>query len=872
MKGRKLRVSVPILLLLCGVFAVSMLGLTPTDVESSDFPSRTERLRGLAEVWGMVYYFHPALADLQKQEAWDSELIRAIPEVEAAETGVEFGMALQKLVSRLGDLCTQILLPKEEDYLRLPIDLKYVNGKTVVWAVGAEVDPLGASILGLKVSEVDGISVDEYLNEWLPYASGETLDLRRQWVYDRLLSRLPEAVIRLQLADGIGGIVELEMRTPTPAVSIAPKTTVESSMIDDDVLWVRIPSLWALVGSAGGYVTGVDLSDYYAGIRGVFTTKGIVIDFRSDGHVFGSPSVASMTLPEMFGRFTKVDGTRAVSLMQREHRGLAPDGGRYTPSVYSSGWRVRDGEMMGESLSNRIPLVFLVDSRSYPMVMPYVAPLQETGVAMILGSIGTTPMAETYLHPLPGGLKLVLRLSIPSETDPLSIVPIDSSPRFESGSDAGLSTALAALRAWDDRDEAVRVDPPGLGALLIDQRLSETTETTREGRLLGLFKLWNAVKYFYAYPDRIDGDWTTLLEEFIPAIEEAQTEADYAKELQRLLVHTQDGHAFMLGRPWHVYPIPPLDIQTIEGETVVVNQMPVLTGVGSVEMLPPGQVILEVNGVPVEEVLRVRLETTPGATQAHRDYCSHQWLLAEIGEDDIDLLIRNELSEQQLVRICRDCPYSGNAELIDPWWFDQGIAYVDLGRIEIDAYTVIVSDLWESAGILIDMRGYPRAGMITAMADLVFSKPTSYLQGRIPIHATPDPRVLESQTSWPQQPVETEAVFDGPIVLLTNVVATSAAETLSMLMQDSGRVVVVGETTSGTNGNVTEVSLPFGVSALFSGMEVRHVDGRPFQGIGIIPDVVVHPTLQGIREGRDEILEKGIEVLHELIARREGEG
>jgi len=31
--------------------------------------------------------------------------------------------------------------------------------------------------------------------------------------------------------------------------------------------------------------------------------------------------------------------------------------------------------------------------------------------------------------------------------------------------------------------------------------------------------------------------------------------------------------------------------------------------------------------------------------------------------------------------------------------------------------------------------------------------------------------------------------------------------------------------------------------------------------VGIVPDIVIKPTIKGIREGRDELLEKAIEII-----------
>ncbi len=72
---------------------------------------------------------------------------------------------------------------------------------------------------------------------------------------------------------------------------------------------------------------------------------------------------------------------------------------------------------------------------------------------------------------------------------------------------------------------------------------------------------------------------------------------------------------------------------------------------------------------------------------------------------------------------------------------------------------------------------------------------------------------------------------------------------------------IVGETTAGTNGNINIVQLPGGYRVVFTGMKVLKHDGSRHHGVGIAPTVPVSPTLAGIGEGRDEQLEKAIEVL-----------
>jgi C-terminal processing protease CtpA/Prc len=77
-------------------------------------------------------------------------------------------------------------------------------------------------------------------------------------------------------------------------------------------------------------------------------------------------------------------------------------------------------------------------------------------------------------------------------------------------------------------------------------------------------------------------------------------------------------------------------------------------------------------------------------------------------------------------------------------------------------------------------------------------------------------------------------------------------------------VTFVGRPSAGTDGNVTNVHLPGGGRFWFTGMRVVDAQGRQLQNVGIEPDVLVHRTQEGVRDGRDEILDAAIEALTRL--------
>ena len=49
---------------------------------------------------------------------------------------------------------------------------------------------------------------------------------------------------------------------------------------------------------------------------------------------------------------------------------------------------------------------------------------------------------------------------------------------------------------------------------------------------------------------------------------------------------------------------------------------------------------------------------------------------------------------------------------------------------------------------------------------------------------------------------------------------------------------------------------------MISGIGVYYPDGRETQRIGIVPDIVIKPTIKGIAAGRDQLIEKAVEIIN----------
>ena len=66
------------------------------------------------------------------------------------------------------------------------------------------------------------------------------------------------------------------------------------------------------------------------------------------------------------------------------------------------------------------------------------------------------------------------------------------------------------------------------------------------------------------------------------------------------------------------------------------------------------------------------------------------------------------------------------------------------------------------------------------------------------------------------------------------------------------------------------IPLPGGLRTMISGIGVFYPDRRPTQRVGILPAREVRPTIAGIRDGRDEVLEAALrEILGDSVPEAE---
>lgn len=127
---------------------------------------------------------------------------------------------------------------------------------------------------------------------------------------------------------------------------------------------------------------------------------------------------------------------------------------------------------------------------------------------------------------------------------------------------------------------------------------------------------------------------------------------------------------------------------------------------------------------------------------------------------------------------------------------------------------------------------------------------------------SPDPAAIALEWAEAEVP-EDPAVSDytGSTLMLINESAFSQAEFSGMMLRAANETLFVGAPTNGANGDVTDIALPGRLRMSFTGNGAEWPNGRRLQRRGLVPDFPVAVTVDGVRSGRDETLERALAII-----------
>jgi len=384
-------------------------------------------------------------------------------------------------------------------------------------------------------------------------------------------------------------------------------------------------------------------------------------------------------------------------------------------------------------------------------------------------------------------------------------------------------------------------------------------------RLLGLFRYWNIIEYYYPYKDVIEEDWDQVLLEFIPKFVQGSDYESYLMTISELTTKIHDSHAVVEDKRGETISTR-FGIYRFPVNFVIFNNQVVISKVLKKCGLEPGDIVLKVGDKDIEEILENRRKYISQSREDMGGLIYYDLFRTNEKYTDV-IVIRNGKTLVVNVKASQK-RISVSVDTRTQAMEDGKIYYINGSLLKAGEIERTVNKWWNTQGLIVDLRNYPSKEIAFKLAEYLIPTKKEFFVASIPNPEVPG----EFYYTVPYvsgKPEETDnrtlkdGVYKGKLVIIINEQTISQGETTVMSLKNTPGSVVLGRPSAGANGDVRCFTLPGNISTTISGFGVFYPDKTTTQRIGIQPDIYVEPTIEGIKEGRDEYIEKAIEIIME---------
>lgn len=379
-------------------------------------------------------------------------------------------------------------------------------------------------------------------------------------------------------------------------------------------------------------------------------------------------------------------------------------------------------------------------------------------------------------------------------------------------------------------------------------------------KLLSLFRYWNIIEYYYPYRTVMGEDWNEVLNEFIPKIIQSDDDLSYKLTLSELTSKIHDSHASindMAGTLYNYWGtnIAPIKFLLVENKIVVTD---IINKYENDCNLKVGDVILEINNKDIFEIIKEKSKYI-SFSRDEAIVNGLKYFLFRTSDDTLDLKIERDGKDLTEEIKCYNLNEVDIGEINGESHelLSDNIGYINPGVLAKGEVAMIMDKFKDTDGIIVDLSYYPSDMITYTMPNYLLPEETVFSKLTIPNKAIPGEFIFTEDITVGKN---NKDYYKGKIVVIINECTQSNAEFTAMALRKSPNAVVIGENSIGADGNMANITLPGGIRTTITGIGVYTPEGLETQRVGVKPDIYVKPTIQGIRDGKDELLEKAIEI------------
>ena len=377
-------------------------------------------------------------------------------------------------------------------------------------------------------------------------------------------------------------------------------------------------------------------------------------------------------------------------------------------------------------------------------------------------------------------------------------------------------------------------------------------------RVVVASRIYALVQQYFAHWDGVPRlEVEAAYREYIDKVVQARDRKEFALASMRFIAKLRNGHTQFLDNQMDGRPLKFRLIQ-VRDSWVVVNSQD--------SRLARGAVVKSINGIPVGEFVAERAQYVAASNDrlARAHVFSYPGLFPErisVGLQNGDVVVVDRA-------VGGNSPQTPTTAVSQGRWLRDGhVAYIRVPAFGDPAYErtaiELVRQFTSAPALVIDVRGNGGGMTPLQLIGALMNRPWRTWQ-----ETTPQ-RIALSASRGSRQQSPSSGAYAGRLFLLVDRFCGSACEDFVMPFKDTGRAVVVGETTQGSSGNPYREDLGDGIRVAIGAVRYAFPDGTAFEGVGIAPDILVERSVADLVDGRDTILERAMELANSVAGQVE---
>lgn len=372
-------------------------------------------------------------------------------------------------------------------------------------------------------------------------------------------------------------------------------------------------------------------------------------------------------------------------------------------------------------------------------------------------------------------------------------------------------------------------------------------QSTKVVGIADVIVAWSVLQHFFPYRESMPAGWEESLASNLQRVLAGEPGAAVVEEM---IASMSDGHGQLRVPSTRFSRKAAIRLELAGGRVVV--------SASEIDAAPLGAIVEEVDGRPVAEVLNELARSVSGSPHFRQRRALDRLTMGPVGT--VTKLGLRDGEEHFDVLALRDRARVPSATRSAAWHrHPDGVVYVDLARIDESGALDRVEELATAPGLVLDLRAYPQDGARILLGHLTRIRDVcSWMY--IPEIVGPDFEVpMWLPQTWIVRPLQ--PTIEAPVAVLVGPDTMSFGESILGHLAHWFPASIVGSPSAGANGDPVQVVLPSENVLVFTGMRVTAHDGAVVHALGVPPAVPVTPTLEGIRAGRDEVLEAGLDLV-----------